>query len=186
MNKPVEQARSSRGRERRGEHIKTATSEVRIALPRDRHECIRLFQQAHAENGIFTLAPEKVEFLMDRCLFSMAIPPHDTGPRGVIGVIGETGALQALCVLMIGQYWYTHDRHLEEMLVYVDPKHRVSLHARALIKWMMQQSEITGLPLLTGVVSNNRTAAKCALYGRMLTKVGEFYFHRGAVNGKAH
>lgn len=157
----------------------TSPSLVRIAGPADRDEVWRLFLQGHQENGIFELAPEKVDYLIQRCLFAHAIPPLDYGPRGVIGIIGEPGALEALALVTIGEYWYTVDKHLEEMLVYVDHRHRKSHHARALITWMKQQSELTGIPLLTGVVSRERTKSKCALYGRMLPKVGEFFFYEG-------
>lgn len=157
----------------------TGPSIVRYANPADREEVWRLFLQGHQENGIFRLAPEKVDYLIQRCLFAHAIPPLDYGPRGAIGVIGEPGALEALALVTIGEYWYTVDKHLEEMLVYVDPRHRKSHHARALISWMKQQAEVTGLPLLTGVVSRERTKSKCALYARMLPKVGEFFLYSG-------
>lgn len=157
----------------------TTPSVVRIATPFDRDECWRLFLQGHQENGLFTLAPEKVDYVLYRCLFANAIPATDFGLRGVIGVIGEPGALEALALVTIGEYWYTQDKHLEEMLVYVDPACRKSRHARALIAWMKQQAELTGIPLLTGIVSHERTKSKCALYGRMLPKVGEFFLYSG-------
>lgn len=157
----------------------TSPSVVRIAEPQDRDECWRLFLQLHQENALFTLAPHKVDYFLHRCLFAAAIPPYDLGPRGAVGVIGPPGALEALALVTIGEFWYTTDKHLEEYLVYVDGKHRKSHHARALIAWMKQQAELAGIPLLTGVVSNERTKAKCALYGRMLPKVGEFYLYKG-------
>lgn len=156
----------------------TQKSIVRIAAPEDMTEVWRLFRQAHDENGLFTLAPPKVDFFIARCLFHDRIPPNDLGPRGAIGVIGEVGKLEALALVMIGESWYSFEKHLEEKLVYVDPEHRKSRHAVSLLQWMKEQSEITGLPLLTGVVSNERTAAKCKLYSRVLPKVGEFFLHR--------
>lgn len=157
----------------------TVPSVVRIAEPQDRDEVWRLFLQLHQENALFTLAPHKVDYMVQRCLFAAAIPPYDTGPRGVIGVIGAPGSLEALALVTIGEFWYTTDKHLEEYLVYVDQKHRKSHHARALIDWMKRQAELAGIPLLTGVISNERTKAKCKLYGRMLPKVGEFFFYKG-------
>jgi len=44
----------------------TSPSLVRIAGPRDREEVWRLFLQGHQENGIFELAPEKVDYLINR------------------------------------------------------------------------------------------------------------------------
>lgn len=124
----------------------TCPSVVRVAREDDRQEIWRLFLQGHRENGQFTLAPEKVDYFLNRALCPDQIPPWDTGPRGAIGVIGDVGKLEALVFVTIGSYWYSHDRHLEEFIVYVDPECRKPPgHARALIAWMKQQSDRTGL-----------------------------------------
>lgn len=125
---------------------------------------------------MFSLAPEKVQWLMNRVLHPEKIPSDDTGPRGVIGVIGPKGALEGLVFLLIGQFWYSTERHLEEIVVFTDPECRKSNHAQALVKWMKDQVELTGLPLLTGILSNHRTEAKVRLYSRMLPKAGAFFF----------
>lgn len=156
-------------------------SVVRIARPEDRQEIWRLFLSGHNENGQFSLAPEKVDWFVNRALWPDMIPPWDTGPRGAIGVIGDIGKLEGLVFLTIGTFWYSHDKHLEEFLVYVDPECRKSFHARALINWMKQQSDKSGLALFTGVVSNIRTESKVNLYSRMVPKVGAFFlYHPGA------
>lgn len=157
----------------------TAPSVVRIARAEDHMEVWRLFLQGYKENGQFTLAPEKVEWFMQRALNPHLIPDWDTGPRGVIGVIGDVGRLEALVFVCLGCFWYTYDRHIEEYIVYVDPECRRSFHARAMIKWMKEQQHRTKLPLLTGVISNTRTQAKIDLYGRMLPKAGEFFLYTG-------
>lgn len=154
----------------------TSPSIVRLATPEDSMEIWRLFLQAHNENSLFPLAPEKVQYLMNRVLYPDAIPLGDMGPRGIIGVIGPVGALEALVFLLIGQFWYSNDRHLEELIVFTDPEHRKSTHAQAIIQWMKDQVELTGLPLMTGIMSNHRTEAKVRLYSRMLPKVGAFFF----------
>lgn len=153
---------------------------VRVAGPADAQEIWRLFLQGHRENGQFTLAPDKVGFLLQRALNPEAIPPWDTGPRGAVGVIGDVGALEGLVLVMVEAFWYTNDKHLAEYTIYVDPECRKSFHARALIAWLKHQSDITGLPLMTGVISSNRTNAKVGLYGRMMPKIGEFFLYRGA------
>lgn len=151
---------------------------VRVATLHDRQEIWRLFLQGHRENGQFSLAPEKVDWFINRALCPDQIPEWDTGPRGVIGVIGDVGKLEAVVFITIGSFWYSHDRHLEEFLVFVDPECRRSFHARAMIQWMKEQSMKIRLPLFTGVISTVRTAPKVALYDRMLPKVGAFFlFH---------
>ena len=152
------------------------SSIVRLATPLDYQEVWRLFLQGHKENGLFTLAPDKVQWFMNRVLYPEQIPPGDTGPRGIIGVIGPIGSLEALVFITIGTYWYSHDKHLEEFIVYVDPECRKSDHAHALIDWMKDQVEKTQLPLMTGVISTHRTQAKCRMYGRLLPKIGEFFY----------
>lgn len=150
---------------------------VRIATPEDHHEIWRLFLQGHKENGLFTLAHDKVQWFLSRALAPHTIAADDVGPRGVVGVIGEAGALEGLVFITIGEYWYSHDKHIEEFIVYVDPDHRQSNHAQALVAWMKEQADATGLPLMTGIISNKRTEAKCRLYRRMLPKVGEFFLY---------
>lgn len=148
---------------------------VRVANMADHQECWRLLLQGHCENGIFKLDAPKVDWWLQRFLNPSSIPSMDTGPRGIIGVIGKTGALEAICVMMIGEYWYSSEKHLEEFIVFVDPEFRASGHAKALVNWMKYQSEVTGIPLLTGIISKERTEAKCRLYRRMVPKVGEFF-----------
>lgn len=153
----------------------TSPSIVRVAGPDDHQEVWRLFLQGHQENGIFRLAPHKVDWFIQRALNSNLIPLGDTGPRGVIGVIGPVGALEGIVFVMIGSYWYTEDKNIDEYIVFVDPEHRRSNHVQSLVQWMKDQVEITGIPLITGIISNYRTEAKCRLYRRMLPKIGEFF-----------
>lgn len=155
----------------------TCQSVVRTARPDDHTEIWRLFLQGHRENGMFTLAPEKVEFFLQRALNPHLIPEWDTGPRGAIGVIGDVGKLEGLVFVTIGCFWYTNDRHIEEYVVYVDPECRRSNHARALVAWCKLQSDRANIPLLTGIISNERTEAKVRLYERMLPKVGAFFLY---------
>ena|SRR5690348_7238412 len=154
-----------------------SNSIIRPATPEDSVELWRLVLQSHKENGIFPLSPGKIQWLMNRAIYPDSIPLGDTGPRGIVGVIGPEGALEAFVFLLIGQFWYSEDHHLEEIAVYIDPKHRKKAgHFKTIINWMKQQSENTGLPLLTGVMSNHRMETKCELYRKMLPKLGEFFF----------
>lgn len=151
---------------------------VRIAGPSDAQEVWRLLLQSFNENGMLSLAPDKVGWFMARCLDPSLIHPEDTGTRGVIGVIGPVGALKALAFLTIGEMWYSYDKNIEEFVVYVDPEHRRGTHhIDALHDWMKEQTEITGLPLISGIMSNKRTEEKCRLYKRRFQKIGEFYLH---------
>jgi GNAT superfamily N-acetyltransferase len=165
----------------------TSPSTVRIAKPEDKIEIWRLFMLGYQENAQFRISPQKVNFFLDRALNPNAIHPLDDGPRGAIGVIGEVGSLEGLAFVIFGNYWYSDERHLEELIVYVDPAHRRSRHAHALVNWMKFQSDLTGLPLVTGIISTERTEAKVALYERLLPKVGAFFLYggKGSIHGSS-
>lgn len=156
----------------------TTKSIVRIAEPDEYEDAWQLMLLSYEENAVFPLDEPKARWHLHRAVCPNDIPPMDTGTRGVVGVIGKKGGLEGLCLLMIGSFWYSSTLHLEEFMVFVHPGHRKSDHAKALINWMKQQVDETGLPLMTGVFSLKRTEAKCRLYQRMLPKLGEFYFYK--------
>lgn len=150
---------------------------VRSATPFDAPEIWRLFLQTHRENGIFELAPNKVTTFMDRALHPDRIPAWDTGPRAQIGVIGPTGRLEGVAFILISSWWYSDELHLEELLVFVDPECRKSRHAIVLVEWMKNLAIKLKIPLITGIISKDRTAAKIRLYDRMLPRIGAFYMY---------
>src|SRR6266446_3634638 len=156
--------------------MSTTPSVIRPAIPLDAPEIWRLFLQTHRENGLFTIDPAKVTILMDRARHPERIPPYDTGVRAKIGVIGPPGRLEAIVFILIGQFWYSSEFHLEELLVYVDPECRKSGHAIACITWMKSLADSLGIPLLTGIISKHKTAAKIRLYDRHLPRIGAFFF----------
>jgi hypothetical protein len=156
---------------------KPCPSVVRIAGPADYQEVWRLMLMAHNENGIFPLTAPKVDWWLGRVLAPWTIPDWDAGPRGVIGVIGDVGKLEGLAFVVIDEWWYSTSKVINELLVYIDPECRSSSHARTLVSWMKAQSEQMGVPVISGIISNHRTEAKCRLYGGMLEKIGEFFVH---------
>jgi hypothetical protein len=153
----------------------TSPSCVRIAGPADKVEIWRLFMANHEENGLFPMTPYKVNWHLDRALNPEYIHPADTGPRGIVGVIGPVGALEGIACLIIGNSWYSDEFHLQEMVVFVDSAHRKSRHAHALVNWMKLQSDITRRKLIVGVISTERTEAKVALFDRLLPRAGAFF-----------
>ena len=155
----------------------TTPSVVRKATPFDAPEIWRLFLQTHRENGLFSLAPQKVTNFMDRALHPERIPLTDTGPRAQIGVIGPQGRLEAVVFVLLSSFWYSEEIHLEELLVYVDPECRGSNHAKSCIGWMKGLADELQVPLLTGIISKDRTASKIRLYDRFLPRIGAFYFY---------
>lgn len=152
-------------------------SVVRRAVPEDHDDLWRLLLMSHRENGLFQMDAKKVEFFIQRALFPQFIHPMDTGSRAEIGVIGSTAKLEGMALLTLGNFWYSSEFHLEELIVYVDPECRRSGHAKALVEWMKSMSDDLGIPLVTGIMSRDRTEAKIRLYDRYLPRVGAIYLH---------
>lgn len=156
---------------------------VRPAGQPDSDEIWRLFRLHHEENGLFPLSERKVQFYLDRVLYPERIAPDDAGPRGVIGVIGAIGALEGAIMLVLGSAWYTDQIGIDDCMSFVDPAHRRSNHARALIcygKYIVDSIRASGNPefkMMLGVVSTERTAAKIRLYGREMPAVGAFFLY---------
>lgn len=143
------------------------TLPVRRAVPQDRSAILDLCKLNWAENGQFSLSVPKVEAMVDRGF---------TGQGGVIGVVGEPNAIEGLIIMTIGQFWYTDDWCLEEILNFVHPEHRKSTHAKDMIAFGKRASDELGIPLVIGVVSNERTRAKIELYRRQLGEMRGGYF----------
>ena len=159
----------------------TSPSVVRPAIPADEPEIWRLFNLMHRENGLFKMSVPKVQYYLDRALYPERIEGIDVGPRGFIGVIGSIGALEGVIMLVLGSAWYTEEISLDDAVNFVDPAHRESNHAKALIayaKHMVDEVRI-GHPtfkMIVGVLSTKRTAAKIRLYERMnLAPIGAFF-----------
>lgn len=153
----------------------TERARVRMADVNDVEEIIRLCYMLHAEHGLMTPCEPKVRHLL-HCMMTTG----DNRPIiGMVGVIGPLkGKLEAVCMVIAAQQWYTEDWHLEEICTFVHPEHRNTTHARVMIDWMKQATDESGLPLLAGIISNVQTAAKVRLYNSLLPPVGALYFYK--------
>src|SRR5262245_44852817 len=153
----------------------TTTQDVRIAGPDDLPEMHRLCVGAHTEIGLFPMDVAKVDWLLHRLLFPHLIDPNDVGTRGIVGVVGEPERLEAFSILVISHLWYATQPYLSELGVYVEPQFRSRGHHKALIHWMKEQSNLCGLPLMTGIMTTHRTEAKVRLYEREIPKIGAVF-----------
>lgn len=166
----------------------TSKSVVRAAVPLDENELWRLFRLHHEENALFPISERKVQFMLDRVLHQSDIANDDCGPRGIAGVIGEVGALEGAIILVLGSAWYTDQIGIDDCMNFVDPAHRRSFHAKALISYAKNMVDTVrnggheDFKMIVGVVSTERTAAKIRLYSRQLEPIGA-YFMYPPVNG---
>src|SRR5258705_9467806 len=129
------------------------------AVPADADEVMLLLHQMHAESGMLPLDEMRAREAFERAF-------HRRG--AVMGVIGQPGDIRAMIFLLLGQYWYTTQWHLEELFNFVRPDHRKSDYARRLIDFAKKCASETKLPLIIGVLTNRRMEGKVRLYRRNL------------------
>ncbi len=148
------------------------TLPVRRADPADRDDILSMCRENHEENGQFAISPAKVEQMVDKAF---------TRGGAVIGVMGARGCLESMILMTISQFWYTDDWCLEEVMNYVRPAFRRSTRAKDMILFGKRCSDELRIPLIIGVVANERTKAKMELYRRQLgDPVGGYFIHRPA------
>jgi hypothetical protein len=143
-------------------------SPVRKAILADKSQIMDMCEENHRDNGQFALDPTKVEAMIDRAF---------NGGGAIIGVVGKN-QIEGMMVLLISQFWYTSDWCLEEIQNFVRPQFRKSTHAKDMINFGVRCSDELGIPLVIGVVSNERTRAKLELYRRQLGEpVGGYFMY---------
>ena len=148
---------------------------VRLPVEADLPQLIEMGLMLHKENGLLNAAPDLIEIAARRAV-------NRDGMIG--GVIGDVGHVEAMICLMTARYWYTRDNHLEELLSYVHPDCRRSDNAKALIEFAKDCALRLGVPLLIGIVSNERTEQKIRLYQRRLGKPSGAYWLFNSKTGK--
>lgn len=159
--------------------------QVRCALPDEEEQIMDLCRRLHQENGLFTLHEGRV-----RDIIRMATSKKG----GFLGVIGEPGEkIEGIICMIISLFWYSEDWHLEELFSYVHPDFRKSTNAKNLISFAKRCSDELKIPLVIGVISNDRTEQKVRLYQRQFDKANGAFFVYGSpwqepkvVNGKSH
>lgn len=155
--------------------VNITNAEVRLATVQEEPELLHLIQIMHAESGWRPLDIERArEFL--------ATAFERRG--GIIAVIGGPGRIRAMLAMTIACAWYTSANHLEETFCWVHPEHRQSDYAKLLINYAKKCSDDISheagfrVPLLMGVLTHQRMAAKVRLYRRFFgLPVGAFFVH---------
>jgi hypothetical protein len=144
---------------------------VRLGTEADIPQLLEMGRALHAENAMMPLSEDRIRAAAWRAIRQ---------DRAMVGVIGPVGALEGMIYLTIGQFWYTDKPHLEELYAYVLPEFRRSTNAKALVEFAKRSSERLKVPLLIGIISNDRTAAKIRMYKRQLGEpAGAWFLHNG-------
>lgn len=152
-------------------------SNVRVATLGDCEDLYKILVEGlYEENGAFSLSEKKVrDFIISAV----------TNQGGIIGVIEEKGEIAGIVGMVISQFWYSDDWHIEEYFNFTRPEFRKSLgsenhrsnYAKDLINFAKWVSEKMGIVLNIGIISTTRTESKCRLYRRSLTPTGMFFMH---------
>lgn len=147
---------------------------VRIGTPDDVDGVMELALSACEENGFVNANPIK---LLEQIWAAL------NKDHGIIGIIGEIGQKpEAAILLRIVNMWYSDEKVLEEKAIFVHPDYRNAKGGRAsrLCEFAKATSESLEMPLLIGVLSNNRTEAKVRMYERHFGKPsGAFFLYNG-------
>ncbi len=162
--------------------INVGPSIVRQATPQDEGELWILLRQMHNENGLLPLSEPRVQYYLDRVLYPEKIPLADTGPRGIIGVIGSPSRLEGVIMLVLGHVWYSDSVMLQDCVNFVREDCRQSSHSKELIAYSKRMTDEIrksdpDFKMMVGVVSTIRTQAKIRLYRRQLVECGSFFLY---------
>lgn len=151
---------------------------VRTAVPEDLDGIMALALAACEENGVQDHDPVK---LLEEIWPSLH---QQDGICGVIGPIG--GDLEGVVLLRVGPMWYSVSKIIEEKAVFVHPDFRNAKggRARRLCEFSKNISDTLNIPLVIGVLSSERTAAKIRLYTRMFGEQAGAFFMYGAKTGE--
>jgi GNAT superfamily N-acetyltransferase len=145
---------------------------IRIGTPEDLDGCMELALMACRENGFVNPNPAKM--LED---FWAALNMDN----GLVALIGpEGGKIEGGILLRVGTMWYSDEPVLEEKAIFIHPDYRSARggRARRLCEFAKQAAESLGVPLIIGVLSNQRTEAKIRLYERQFgNPTGAFFLY---------
>ena len=149
---------------------------VRVGGPGDVHDIMDLALAACEENGFVEPNPQKLLAEIWAAL---------NKNRGIVGVIGPIGKPEGAVLLRVGSMWYSDREVLEEKAIFIHPDYRNAKggRARRLCEFSKQVADALGIPLIIGVLSNNRTEAKVRLYERQFGKPSGAFFLYGASTG---
>jgi hypothetical protein len=151
--------------------------EVRTGTPDDLDGMMAWAEAAAKDNAV--VLPDRMKLLE---LFWNALNCQS----GIVGIVGDPDKpIEGAILLTVGALWYSQEPVLEEKVVFVLPEFRAAKggRARRLCEFSKQASRELNLPLMIGVLSNERTKGKMKLYERMFGQPAGVYFLYGGETG---
>ena len=154
---------------------------IRLGTPADEAPMLDLALRAWNENGIKDVDPIKMLGMIKPALYLW---------QGLVGIIGEPGQkIEGAVLLRLSQMWYGNEWMLEEKAIFVDPEFRSAKggRARRLCEFSKKVADELNVPLIIGVLSNQRTAAKVKLYERAFgPPAGAFFLYNTSTGHTGH
>lgn len=150
---------------------------IRVGNPNDIHQLMELAMDASKELAFVNYDPEKI-----LAEIWAALNRED----GIVGVIGEVGEqIEGAVLLRVGAMWYSSEKVLEEKGIFIHPDFRSSRahRGRRLCEFSKRVADQLGMPLIIGILSNDRLEAKARLYERQFGKPSGTFFLYGATPG---
>lgn len=151
---------------------------VRLGTSADEAQLMDLCRALHADNGLFSFNEEMV--------LGMLYHAFDR-KGGIVGVIDGKDKIEAALLMLLSNFWYSKDTHLEELFSFVRPECRKSDHAGLLIEFAKKCSDEmskhagTKIPLVIGVITNKQMEAKIRLYRKSLgMPTGAFFVYNSS------
>jgi GNAT superfamily N-acetyltransferase len=140
-------------------------------------EVMQLAMAGCKENGFLNASPAKLA----QDIWCALSRDH-----GLVGAIGEPGGkIEGVVVLRTGTMWYSDEPVMEEKAIFIHPDYRSAKggRARKLCEFSKKAASAIGIPLIIGVLSNNRTEAKVRMYRRIMGPEAGAFFLYGAKTG---
>lgn len=148
----------------------TIAPRVRVGKPADLSAMMDFLRDAHAENGMASLAEDRVEPVLQCALAQW---------RGIVGIIdAPDDRIGAAVGLLVGKWWYSNEEHLEDIFTFVRSDYRHMRMARPLLDFAKRAAKNLDMPLLMGVLSGERMAAKVRLFERKMPMAGALFLYR--------
>ena len=139
----------------------------RLATRADETDLLALCKELHVENGLFSMDDDMVKEMLDRAFEKRG---------GIIGVIDGEKKIAAAIYMLISNFWYSREHHLEELFSMVRKEYRKSPYAALLLTFAQDCSKTLGIPLVIGVLTNSRMEAKVKLYSRKFGRPAGAFF----------
>jgi hypothetical protein len=135
----------------------TEKSVVRIATRHDEPQLLDLCHALHADNGLFAMDDDMVRRMLNRAF---------DREGGIVGIIDGDGELAAAIYLLLSNFWYSRENHLEELFSFIRPAYRKSRYIDQLTDFAKECSAKIGIPLIIGIMTNKNMEEKVRLYRR--------------------